>query len=150
MCTRGVGLCTHGVDHDARLAREPQPGDGPSRPRRRDRRHPARAAVRAPAPRPGRAEPGRAVSPPRLGHGDEPGLRRSPRPPMGRRLARAAPVIVLDTAAWIWWVGDPAQLSPRARQAITAQEQDGLIVSAISVWEVAVKVALRRLTLDRD
>ena len=60
-------------------------------------------------------------------------------------------MIVLDTAAWIWWVTDPARLSARARQAIIAQEAaSGLVVSAISVWEVAVKVGLRKLTLDRD
>jgi PIN domain nuclease of toxin-antitoxin system len=60
-------------------------------------------------------------------------------------------VIVLDTAVWIWWVSDPARLSERARRAIVAEEAAaGLVVSAISVWEVAVKVALGKLTLDRD
>jgi PIN domain nuclease of toxin-antitoxin system len=63
----------------------------------------------------------------------------------------AAPVILLDTAAWIWWVSNPTSLSARARQAIVTEEAtSGLLVSAISVWEVAVKVALRKLTLDRD
>lgn len=60
-------------------------------------------------------------------------------------------MIVLDTAAWIWWVSDPMSLSVRARQAIVAEEAtSGLLVSAMSVWEVAVKVALRKLTIDRD
>jgi PIN domain nuclease of toxin-antitoxin system len=60
-------------------------------------------------------------------------------------------VIVLDTAAWIWWVTDPTRLSARARGVVEVEEgRQGLVVSAISVWEVAVKVGLRKLTIDRD
>ena len=60
-------------------------------------------------------------------------------------------MIVLDTHAWIWWVTDPARLGPRARAAVVAAEADqGIVVSSISVWEIAVKVALGKLTLDRD
>jgi len=60
-------------------------------------------------------------------------------------------VIVLDTAAWVWWVSDPGRLSTRARRAIEVEEErHGLVVSVISVWEVGVKVALRKLVLDRD
>lgn len=60
-------------------------------------------------------------------------------------------MIVLDTNAWIWWTADPARLSPKARRAIAAEEEGhGLIVSAISVWEVAVKTSLGKLSLDRD
>jgi PIN domain nuclease of toxin-antitoxin system len=60
-------------------------------------------------------------------------------------------VIVLDTAVWIWWVTDPARLSALARGTIEAEEpRQGIVVSAISVWEVAVKVALGKLTIDRD
>jgi PIN domain nuclease of toxin-antitoxin system len=60
-------------------------------------------------------------------------------------------VIVLDTGTWIWWVTDPSRLSARARRVIEHEEaQHGLVVSAISVWEVAVKVALGKLTIDRD
>lgn len=60
-------------------------------------------------------------------------------------------MIVLDTAAWIWWVGDPTRLSRRARSMIEGEErEEGIVVSAISVWEVAVKVALGKLAIDRD
>jgi PIN domain nuclease of toxin-antitoxin system len=60
-------------------------------------------------------------------------------------------VIVLDTAVWIWWASDPSRLTPRARRACAREEpQGGLVVSAISVWELAVKVALGKLELDRD
>jgi len=56
-------------------------------------------------------------------------------------------VILLDTATWIWRASDPERLSPRARRAI--DEADGALVSAISVWEVAMLVAKRRIQLDR-
>ena len=56
-------------------------------------------------------------------------------------------MIVLDTAAWIWRASDPKQLTPAARRAIDAAE--GVLVSAISVWEVAMLVAKRRIQLDR-
>ena len=60
-------------------------------------------------------------------------------------------MIVLDTAAWIWWVTDPARLSARARGVLEVEEgRQGLVVSAISVWEVAVKVGLGKLAIDRD
>jgi PIN domain nuclease of toxin-antitoxin system len=60
-------------------------------------------------------------------------------------------MIVLDTAAWIWWASDPSRLTPKSRRAIAAEEgRFGLLVSAISVWEVAVKVAIGKLVLDRD
>lgn len=60
-------------------------------------------------------------------------------------------MIVLDTATWIWWVADPARLSAAARDLIETEEpRQGLVVSAISVWEVAVKVALGKLAIDRD
>jgi PIN domain nuclease of toxin-antitoxin system len=56
-------------------------------------------------------------------------------------------VIVLDTATWIWRASDSKRLSVRARRAI--DEAERLLVSAISVWEVAMLVAKRRIQLDR-
>jgi PIN domain nuclease of toxin-antitoxin system len=56
-------------------------------------------------------------------------------------------VIVLDTAAWIWRASDPKRLSTTARRAI--DQADRSLVSAISVWEVAMLVAKRRIRLDR-
>jgi PIN domain nuclease of toxin-antitoxin system len=56
-------------------------------------------------------------------------------------------VIVLDTAAWIWRASDPDRLSVGARRALDAAER--VLVSAISVWEVAMLVARRRIALDR-
>ncbi len=60
-------------------------------------------------------------------------------------------MIVLDTHAWIWWVTDPTRLGTKASAAIIAAELDqAIVVSSISVWEIAVKVSLGKLTLDRD
>jgi PIN domain nuclease of toxin-antitoxin system len=56
-------------------------------------------------------------------------------------------VIVLDTATWIWRASDPKRLSSRARRAI--DQAENALVSAISVWEVAMLVAKRRILLDR-
>jgi len=56
-------------------------------------------------------------------------------------------VIVLDTATWIWRASDPKRLTARARRAIDRAEH--ALVSAISVWEVAMLVANRRIRLDR-
>lgn len=57
-------------------------------------------------------------------------------------------MIVLDTQAWLWWLHDPSRLSVRARKAIVqAEKGDGMVVSAISVWEVATKSALGKLIL---
>jgi PIN domain nuclease of toxin-antitoxin system len=57
-------------------------------------------------------------------------------------------MIVLDTHAWLWWVSDPARLSPRARAAIDTADAIG--VSAASCWEVATLERLGRIALDRD
>ena len=56
-------------------------------------------------------------------------------------------MIVLDTATWIWRASDPTRLSTAARRAI--DEAERVLVSAISVWEVAMLIAKRRIQLDR-
>lgn len=56
-------------------------------------------------------------------------------------------MIVLDTATWIWRASDPNRLPRSARRAIDRAER--ALVSAISVWEVAMLVAKRRIQLDR-
>jgi PIN domain nuclease of toxin-antitoxin system len=60
-------------------------------------------------------------------------------------------MIVLDTQAWLWWVHDPSHLTRRARGVIQkAEAADGIRVSAISAWEVAVKHASGKLELAQD
>jgi len=57
-------------------------------------------------------------------------------------------VIVLDTQAWLWWLHNPSRLSAHVRQVLLAAEKDaGIVVSVISVWEVATKCALGKLIL---
>ena len=57
-------------------------------------------------------------------------------------------MIVLDTHAWIWWAAGSERLPAVARHAIDGDLSVG--VCAISLWEVAMLVAKRRLELDRD
>lgn len=52
--------------------------------------------------------------------------------------------LLLDTHTLLWWTtGDPA-LPERARKRI-AQSQDPVVISAVSAWEIAIKVNLGRL-----
>ena len=54
--------------------------------------------------------------------------------------------LLLDTHAFLWFVTGDSRLSPRARRRM---EEPGaeLYVSAASVWEMAVKSSLGKLTL---
>ncbi len=57
-------------------------------------------------------------------------------------------MILLDTHAWIWWIGDPGRLSVSARKAIEQVIPEGLLsISSISTWEVAVLSRKGRLEL---
>ena len=57
-------------------------------------------------------------------------------------------MIVLDTHAWIWWVIGSDKLSKKAKKVCDSSEI--LLISAISVWEVAMLVAKERIGFDRD
>lgn len=54
-------------------------------------------------------------------------------------------MVVLDTSALLYWTLDPEKLSPRAVTLIG--DADRLLVSSISIWEVAIKVKRERLGL---
>ncbi|XGV99060.1 MAG: type II toxin-antitoxin system VapC family toxin [Leptolyngbya sp. BL-A-14] len=57
-------------------------------------------------------------------------------------------MILLDTHIWLWLLHNPNRLSDAANRFIEAEEpHNGLLASAISVWEVAVKVSVGKLTL---
>jgi PIN domain nuclease of toxin-antitoxin system len=47
-------------------------------------------------------------------------------------------MVVLDTSALLYWTLDPEKLSGAARKAI--EEEDRLVVSSISIWEIALKL----------
>jgi PIN domain nuclease of toxin-antitoxin system len=54
--------------------------------------------------------------------------------------------LLLDTATFLWVVGDAPELSGRARELVVDPEND-VYLSAVSAWEIAVKRALGRLPL---
>jgi PIN domain nuclease of toxin-antitoxin system len=54
-------------------------------------------------------------------------------------------MIVLDTSALIFWTLDPQRLSPKAKQAI--EQADHILISSISIWEIALKVKHRKLDI---
>ena len=58
-------------------------------------------------------------------------------------------MIVLDTHMWYWWAGNPPKLKSRQRELIENAIADGVGVSVISFWEIAKKVQIGKLELDR-
>jgi PIN domain nuclease of toxin-antitoxin system len=56
-------------------------------------------------------------------------------------------MIILDTHIWIWWVRNDPQLPTAFYNYILSEEPNGLGVSAISLWEVAMLAARGRLVL---
>jgi PIN domain nuclease of toxin-antitoxin system len=53
---------------------------------------------------------------------------------------------LLDTHAFLWWCADDARLGAVERGAIRDGEND-VLLSAASVWEMAIKQALGRLEI---
>jgi PIN domain nuclease of toxin-antitoxin system len=51
--------------------------------------------------------------------------------------------LLLDTHALLWWLLDATELPPTARRAI--ERADAVLVSAASIWEVAIKQRLGKL-----
>jgi PIN domain nuclease of toxin-antitoxin system len=51
--------------------------------------------------------------------------------------------LLLDTQLWVWLATNPARLSPAAR-AVFADYDNALVYSVVSIWEVAIKSALKR------
>jgi PIN domain nuclease of toxin-antitoxin system len=57
--------------------------------------------------------------------------------------------VLLDTHAALWMIADSRRLSPRALEIIVASSAR-LIVSATSLWEVAIKRSTGKLTVPAD
>lgn len=55
--------------------------------------------------------------------------------------------LLIDTHVLIWWSTLDHRLSKKAR-AILDSEEDGLIISAVSAWELAIKSALGKVDLS--
>ena len=61
-------------------------------------------------------------------------------------------MIVLDTHILVWWVSGSAELSSAAAQAIneTLANDEDIIVSCISAWEIAMLIQKGRLVFNMD
>lgn len=56
--------------------------------------------------------------------------------------------VLLDTHTFLWWCSDDPRLPIGLRRAISAKTT-ACWLSHASVWEMAIKVSLGKLTLDR-
>ena len=54
--------------------------------------------------------------------------------------------ILLDTHSFLWFIGGSARLSDNARSQIE-DEANLLFLSVASLWEMAIKISLGKLTL---
>jgi len=55
--------------------------------------------------------------------------------------------LLLDTHTFIWAVDQPSMLGPSAKTALEDPAND-LVLSAATIWELAIKVGLNKLTLS--
>src|SRR5262245_20077341 len=62
------------------------------------------------------------------------------------------PSMLLDTHAWLWLeIGEPRLLQSAAMAALEqSRKQGGLLVSVISVWELAMLEAAGKIRLQQD
>jgi PIN domain nuclease of toxin-antitoxin system len=58
-------------------------------------------------------------------------------------------ILLLDANALVWWLNDDPTLSDAARSAIRDDAND-VLVSAATVWELAIKRAKGRIRLDEN
>ena len=56
--------------------------------------------------------------------------------------------LLLDTHVWLWWQRDDRRLSSDTRDAIASAAE--AYISAASVWEMTIKIALERLHVPSD
>jgi PIN domain nuclease of toxin-antitoxin system len=57
--------------------------------------------------------------------------------------------LLLDTHTLLWAIGDTGKLSEKAIQEIKNPDNQ-VLVSAVSLWEIALKFAIGKLTVDFD
>ena len=57
--------------------------------------------------------------------------------------------VLLDTHTFLWWIDDNPVLSGVARD-ILADSQNEIFISAATGWEIAIKSALGRLSVEGD
>ncbi len=56
--------------------------------------------------------------------------------------------ILLDTQIYLWFLADSPKLSSKAKTFIT--EAEDVCISAVSIWEAAIKISLGRLEVSID
>lgn len=56
---------------------------------------------------------------------------------------------LLDTGVWLWSVSEPARLSSGTREILEDRTQE-LFLSAVTSWELAIKVATGKLQLPES
>ncbi len=54
---------------------------------------------------------------------------------------------LLDTHALLWWLADDSQLGRQARELVEDPGND-VLISMVSLWEIAVKTRIGRLEAD--
>ena len=59
-------------------------------------------------------------------------------------------MIVLDTHIWMWWVHDDKKLTRLQIEVIQENEDNIIGISAISCWEIAKLIELKRLEIPCD
>lgn len=55
--------------------------------------------------------------------------------------------VLLDTHTFLWWITDQASLSTRAR-SVLGDGANEIFFSAASAWEIGIKAALGKLSLQ--
>ena len=56
-------------------------------------------------------------------------------------------MVLLDTHVLLWWAVDPDRLSSAAAASLAAMERLGGFASAISIWELGVKIQRGKLEI---
>src|SRR5437588_5686685 len=54
---------------------------------------------------------------------------------------------LLDTHTFLWFIEDNAQLSTKAKTLL--ESEVSLFISVASLWEIAIKISISRLTLTQ-
>lgn len=57
--------------------------------------------------------------------------------------------VLVDTHVWLWMLTEPERLGP-ATSSIIGDERNGLLLSAASSWEIAIKYRLGKLALPDE
>lgn len=57
--------------------------------------------------------------------------------------------ILLDTQSFLWFIGDVAVLSNKAKETFLDQKNE-LFLSLASIWEIAIKISIGKLALQQS